>query len=262
MAKVGSVTYDFIGVFSCEQKTPMESPRQGSLAKKSLGTIELLKEMSGPCLDDLLGIERVWLLYDFHKNSSWKPKVRPPRGGAVKRGVFATRSPYRPNSIGLSCVKLVEVTGSKIRVAEHDLLDGSLILDIKPYLPYADCFPEAKTGWLEDLKAHEVLFSEDANAQLDWLSSQLGLSVGEIVKNQLMYDPTNGQQKRVRRRGVDYEFSYKTWRVFFQVLGDVVKILYVRSGYSLVELGSNEDPYGDKDIHKLFIEKWSQPIKK
>ena len=97
---------------------------------------------------DLAGFDRIWLVFAFHRSEGWKPEVRPPRGG-VKRSVLATRSPHRPNPIGLSAVELVSVEPDGLRVRGLDLLDGTPILDIKPYVPYADAFPGAAAGWID-----------------------------------------------------------------------------------------------------------------
>jgi tRNA-Thr(GGU) m(6)t(6)A37 methyltransferase TsaA len=97
---------------------------------------------------DLAGFERVWLLFAFHRSEGWKAEVKPPRGGG-KRGVLATRSPHRPNAIGLSAVELVAVEERALRVRGMDLLDGTPILDVKPYVPYADAFPQSRAGWID-----------------------------------------------------------------------------------------------------------------
>lgn len=102
-------------------------------------------------LTDLAGIERIWVLSWLDRSGTWSPQVRPPRGARVKRGVFATRSPDRPNPIGLSAVKLVAVEGLNLRVLGVDLLDGTPILDVKPYVVYADAFPESRGGWIDEL---------------------------------------------------------------------------------------------------------------
>ena len=82
----------------------------------------------------------------------------PPRGAKTKKSVLATRSPYRPNSIGISCVRLDKVEGLSIYVSEHDILDGTPILDIKPYLSYADSFQDSETGWIVPQKRYKVVF--------------------------------------------------------------------------------------------------------
>ena len=100
-------------------------------------------------LVDLGGIERLWVVSWLHRGGTWAAQVMPPRGPRVRRSLFSTRSPDRPNPIGLSAVKLVRVDGTDLHVRGIDLIDGTPILDLKPYLPYADAFPEAKAGWID-----------------------------------------------------------------------------------------------------------------
>jgi tRNA-Thr(GGU) m(6)t(6)A37 methyltransferase TsaA len=99
---------------------------------------------------DLVGFDRIWLLFVFDRSQGWTPLVRPPRGGG-KRGVLATRSPHRPNAIGLSAVELLAVEEGALRVRGLDLLNGTPILDIKPYVPYADAFASSSAGWIDEL---------------------------------------------------------------------------------------------------------------
>lgn len=131
-------------------------PRQSGLIPELVGEIVFCPEYRNP--DALRGIEEfshIWLIWEFSgtDRGKWSPTVRPPRlGGNTRVGVFATRSPFRPNPIGLSCVRLLEVLtdtkdGPTLRVAGADLMDGTAILDIKPYLPYADAHPDASAGF-------------------------------------------------------------------------------------------------------------------
>lgn len=131
-------------------------PRQSGLVEELESTIVFEPEFRNPdALRGLEGFSHLWIVWEFSKarRDTWSPTVRPPRlGGNQRLGVFATRSPFRPNPIGLSCVKLVGVEhhpefGPVIRVAGADLLNGTPIYDIKPYLPYADCKPEAVGGF-------------------------------------------------------------------------------------------------------------------
>ena len=130
-------------------------PRQSGLVEELKSTIVFEPEFRNPdALRGLEGFSHVWLVWEFSqaRRADWSPTVRPPRlGGNQRLGVFATRSPFRPNPIGLSCVKLLGVEqtreGPVIHVAGADLLDGTPIYDIKPYLPYADCKPEAVGGF-------------------------------------------------------------------------------------------------------------------
>jgi len=114
--------------------------------------IEFVAGFPAAAWRDLAGFERIWLLFAFHRSEGWKAEVRPPRGGG-KRSVLATRSPHRPNAIGLSAVELVAVEDGTLRVRGVDLLDGTPILDIKPYVPYADAFPAARAGWIDAIDA-------------------------------------------------------------------------------------------------------------
>ncbi|MCB9797350.1 MAG: tRNA (N6-threonylcarbamoyladenosine(37)-N6)-methyltransferase TrmO [Alphaproteobacteria bacterium] len=100
-------------------------------------------------LSDLEGIERLWVLSWLHLNGpGWPARVRPPRGGP-KRGLFATRAPHRPNPLGLSVVRLLGVEGHVLEVDGLDLIDGTPILDLKPYVPFADAFPDSAVGWVD-----------------------------------------------------------------------------------------------------------------
>lgn len=147
-------------------------PRQSGLVPELRGEILFEPEYRRP--EALLGIEEfshLWLLWEFSeaKRGNWSATVCPPRlGGREKRGVFATRSPFRPNSIGLSCVKLEQVilegeAGPKLIVSGADLMDGTPIYDIKPYLPYADAHPEAEGGFGQAHRADgiKVVFPEE-----------------------------------------------------------------------------------------------------
>lgn len=113
--------------------------------------IELEDSLPESLLRDLEGFDRIWVIFAFHLSDGWAPLVKPPRGPRVKRGVLATRSPHRPNPIGLSAVEMVAVEGRCVRVRGVDLLDGTPVLDIKPYVPYADAFPEARAGWIDEV---------------------------------------------------------------------------------------------------------------
>ena len=129
-------------------------PRQSGLAR-SEGTIVFEPAYrSADAVRGLAGFSHLWLLWLFDRTAAqgWSPTVRPPRlGGNVRMGVFATRSPFRPNPIGLSCVELTAVEetaeGPVLHVTGADLVDGTPILDIKPYLPYCDSHPDARPGW-------------------------------------------------------------------------------------------------------------------
>ena len=120
----------------------------------AVATIEFVAGFPPAAYRDLAGFERIWLVFVFHRSEGWKAEVRPPRGGG-KRSVLATRSPHRPNAIGLSAVELVAVGDGELQVRGVDLLDGTPILDIKPYVPYADAFPGSRAGWIDAIDASQ-----------------------------------------------------------------------------------------------------------
>ncbi len=250
-----------IGIFHCGQRYAYDAPRQGTLSEHD-GVVELLPGRNfEQALTGLEGFSRIWLLYLFHHNPNWKPMVKPPRGDA-KIGVFATRAPYRPNPIGLSCVELVGIDGLRILVRGHDLLDGTPILDIKPYLPYADCFPEAGGGWTEQVSAEETWTVEIAPAAaeaLAWLAAR-GLSgLGDFLQRELGYRPFDDARKRVRQLDPETgELAYRTWRFVFAAAPAArrITVMTVASGYGPAELADPADPYADKSLHRDFIQRF------
>lgn len=143
-----------IAFYRGELKEKFGLPRQSGLVPELVGKVKMAGDCRRPeMFRGLSGFSHVWLLWGFSENHSWSPTVRPPRlGGNTRLGVFATRSPFRPNPLGLSLVALkkIDLEGNKgpvLWVTGADLMDGTPIYDIKPYVPYADCHPEAKSGF-------------------------------------------------------------------------------------------------------------------
>ncbi len=257
---MSEVVYSPIGYFKCENSKKYAAPRQAVLADKGEGVICLSEPINQDCINDLVGFDRVWLIYDFHCNEGWKAKVRPPRGSSTKRSVFSTRSPYRPNSIGMSCVKLNKIDGLKILVSEFDLLDGTPILDIKPYLPYADSFKDSAIGWVAEQEESKfaVKFSESSKEKVSWLGTKLDLDLMGIIRSQLEYEPTSKKAKRVKPNIDGFVFSIQAWRILFSIEGDVVKIADVYSGYTPKELTGKSLPEDEKILHYSFLKSFAQ----
>lgn len=149
-------SYRPIGILRSPYSRRIDAPHQSTVVEGTAtgdfvtATLELEEWLDEKVIQDLDGFDRLWLIFAFHLSDGWKSSVKPPRGGP-KRGVLATRSPHRPNSIGLSAVKLVKIEGKILHLQGVDLLDGTPVLDIKPYVPYADAFPDAKAGWIDEL---------------------------------------------------------------------------------------------------------------
>ena len=133
-------------------------PRQAGIVESLEGRVVFEPEFRNPeALRGIEGFSHLWLIWQFSENlrQDWSPTVRPPRlGGNTRMGVFATRSPFRPNALGLSCVRLLGLEetgeGTVLRVGGADLMDGTPIFDVKPYIPYADAHPEALSGFAPD----------------------------------------------------------------------------------------------------------------
>ncbi len=198
-------------------------PRQSGLVEELRAQIIFTPEYRIPeAVRGLEDFSHIWLLWQFSKTlrEDWSPTVRPPRlGGNTRMGVFATRSPFRPNSIGLSCVKLISVepntsNGPVLTVAGADLMDGTPIFDIKPYLTYADCYPDADGGFTE--KADDFLLTVDFP---EHLLEQIPEERRKALLGVLSHDPRPSYQRTPNRvygmefAGLDIRFSVRENRL-------------------------------------------------
>ncbi|HTN29253.1 MAG TPA: tRNA (N6-threonylcarbamoyladenosine(37)-N6)-methyltransferase TrmO [Pseudomonas sp.] len=181
-------------------------PRQPQLAPAARGVLELLPPFDQPeAVDGLEQVSHVWLLFLFHQALEDTPrlKVRPPRlGGNRSLGVFATRATHRPNGIGQSVVRLDKVEAGRLWLSGIDLLDGTPILDIKPYVPYADSRPEAVNAIASDAPATiEVLWTPQARQQAEQHAQRLAEPLVELIEQCLAQDPRPAyQQPQPERR--------------------------------------------------------------
>lgn len=200
-------------------------PRQAGLTEGLLSTLVFEKEYRvDEALRGLEGYSHLWILWGFHdnKNEGWRPTVRPPRLGGNKRmGVFATRSPYRPNPIGLSCVALKEIRktkdqGTVLVIAGADMMDGTPVYDIKPYLPFADSIPHARAGFAGEHEKDglQVIFPEALRAAFSPQDTQTLISL-------LSQDPRPHYQADPERT---YGFPFQGKDVRFRVDGDTLTV--------------------------------------
>lgn len=246
-----------IGVFHTEQVNTYDAGRQSD--EHSLpGYIELHKGHNfEQALVGLSQFSHIWVLFRFHHNTHWKPMVLPPRGIDHKVGVFATRSPYRPNGIGMSALKLEKIEGLRLYVAHSDLLDETPILDIKPYLTYSDSIPEATSGWIASTP-FSIRFSPVCDEMLDFLEEKGLSTLRSFIQHQLEFAPTDERRKRVQALGSDlWEIAYRTWRISFFLSEQDITVLSIYSGYSEEELTNAEDPFHDKELHQQFKKTFS-----
>ena len=258
-----------IGVFYGDAVYKYDAPRQGRLFAGHLGRIELkLGQNFEMALRDLDGFERIWVIFQFHENEGWRPTTRPPvpPKGKDRVGTFASRSPYRPNPIGLSCVRLLKVEGLTLYVDEADLLNETPILDIKPYIPMADAFPDARAGWVEEQVGDvwSVEMSDNFATQSKWIAersdfdlesfAQVQLSRGNFSKD--VFDSSR-RRLTVDENACTGVLAYRTFRIHFNYDESARKVVLLRitSGYSAEDLmPGTVDKYGDKDLHRAFLQ--------
>jgi tRNA-Thr(GGU) m(6)t(6)A37 methyltransferase TsaA len=233
----------------------VSAPRQPYASKGARGTIELLPNHNFEhALSDLDKWDHIWVIFWFHLNHGWRPKVLPPRS-TRRRGVFATRAPHRPNPLGLSVLQLESVEGLSINVRNLDLVDGTPILDIKPYVPFADAIPSASSGWLETPDpepAFEVVLEALAKRQTAWLKRYHDVDLAPAIAQTLSLGPAPHPYRRIRRDGDRFRLALKEWRVFFRVEDRRILVETIASGYGTRQLES--DPA--LATHRAFVEKF------
>lgn len=203
-----SYTVNPVATISTPFREKFAIPRQPGLASAATGQITLLPPYDhNNALDGLEFSSHIWLIFLFHKaipgaNQAPRLQVRPPRlGGNKKLGVFATRSTHRPNAIGQSLVKLEKVESCGLRVSGVDLLDGTPILDIKPYVPYSDCLPQAWNQLADEAPARiDVQWQAAASAQAEYHQQRTGHPVIELINQCLAQDPKPAYQVPVPER--------------------------------------------------------------
>jgi tRNA (adenine37-N6)-methyltransferase len=154
MHKEKTFQFQAIGIIHTPHNTCEGTPIQPVYAQDQEGEVELFGDYAEG-IQDLDGFDRIWLIYAFHHAPSGKIRVVPFRDNR-EHGVFATRSPSRPNPIGFSCVRLLGIEDRTLRVSGVDMLEGTPLLDIKPYVPEFDSFPDAKAGWLGKLRVNRT----------------------------------------------------------------------------------------------------------
>ncbi|NRP57354.1 MULTISPECIES: tRNA (N6-threonylcarbamoyladenosine(37)-N6)-methyltransferase TrmO [unclassified Marinobacterium] len=217
-----------IGFIKTPFKEKFGAPRQPGLAPSAQAVLELVSPYNDP--DAVRGLEHcshVWLIFQFSENlnAGWKPLTRPPRlGGNEKLGVFATRSTHRPNAMGLSVVKLDSINtnqGVHLNLSGIDLVDGTPVFDIKPYIPYSDALPDAVYPGMEQPEPLQqpIQFSEQA---LEVISKEPQLST--LIEEVLRQDPRpafHSDETRI------YGISLERFNIQFSISSDLIEVLSI-----------------------------------
>lgn len=210
MKRIGTIKTGFASKFGV--------PRQSGLVPELKGTVVFDSEYrNADALRGLEGFSHIWLIWEFSEavRDSWSPTVRPPRlGGNTRLGVFATRSPFRPNPIGLSCVRLESIElntpeGPVLHVSGADLMDGTPIYDIKPYIPYTDCVTDATSGFTGSVSMHKLNVVIPAQLEAKTKPQTLQALLGILAE-----DPRPRYQDDPER---EYGFDYDGYAVKFKV---------------------------------------------
>ena len=254
-------TIEYSSLHACrstlEDPTPfpdrVSAPRQTYAARDVPGTVVLVPGRDFEhALADVASWEYLWVLYWFHLNTGWRPKVLPPRS-KVRRGVFGTRSPHRPCPIGLSVVRLERVVGLTLHVRGVDMVDASPVLDLKPYVAAADAIPDAGAGWLataDPIAPFAVSWAPLAEEQLSWLAGS-GVDLRAAIEAKLSLGPEPHPYRRIRKDGAGFRLALKEWRVGFRVDGErCIVVDRIDTGYrsrQLLEAGP-----ASLDLHRAF----------
>ena len=278
-SSTSGLTLEPIGFVRSALETKVEAARQPRAAGGEAARIELLPGRHFEhALEDLERWELIWVIFWFHLNSGWRPKVLPPRSTTGRKGVFATRSPHRPNPLGMSVVRLERVEGLVLHIRDSDMLDGTPVLDLKPYVAYTDAHPGAGVGWLEDaartadgsvgvggqpadpVNMYVVQFEALAAEQAAWVEKHAGLGIRERIQSTLALGPEPHPYRRIRRVGEGMQLAVKEWRVRFVVVGRDVRVMEIYSGFRASQLAAGG---GDETLraHREFVALWPREAK-
>lgn len=261
-----SLTLKPIGFIRTGKHVKFQARHQPAEGEEECNVLELVPGMNfEQALQDVAGFDRVWLLWWFHRNETWRTRVMPPRGPAQRRGVFATRSPHRPNPLGMTPVRLLGVEGRTLLLGACDLVDGTPVFDVKPYVPAYDSFPEAKAGWIEEVDAavnepagFAVVFSELAAEQAAWLRAEWRVDFTPRLTELLSRDPSPHRTRRIRKKTTGaMEIGCGAWRAEFAVDGTTVTVTSLETGYPLRFLTrEGYEAVPDREAQVAFLARW------
>jgi tRNA-Thr(GGU) m(6)t(6)A37 methyltransferase TsaA len=234
------VKYEFepIGVIETPFKERFGTPRQPSLVPSSWGILRLRDGLNlYGCLEGLEGFSHVWLVFVFHENTNKmvRGKIHPPRLEGEKIGLFATRTPHRPNPIGLSAVKIEKVEANAVYFSGVDLVNGTPILDLKPYLPSSDSIPEAATGWTGNKAERKVTvsFSERALNDLVERVGERAVRFRSAIQELLELDPRpvfyRGTPDNPNPYTDHYGFRFDDLNVVYRMVDAQAEVLEIQS---------------------------------
>ena len=213
----------------------MGTPRQSHLVPGSKATLAIKKKfLPEHSLRGLEGFSHVWLIYYFHLNTNkkFRPMVHPPRLQGKKMGLFATRTPHRPSPLGLSLARLEKIEKGTLHLSGIDLVDGTPVLDIKPYLPVSDHAPKAKGGWSarRAFPVLRVVFSPEALNDIRKLETRGRKGFKRLLSDILRQDLRNARDRYQNREGKVLGFFLYDHNILYKVNGKIARVLRVEIG--------------------------------
>ncbi|MCW6625208.1 tRNA (N6-threonylcarbamoyladenosine(37)-N6)-methyltransferase TrmO [Yersinia ruckeri] len=226
-------TFEQIGVIRSPYKEKFAVPRQPGLIEDGGGELQLLAPYNQPeAVRGLTDFSHLWIMFVFHQtiNGGWRPTVRPPRlGGNARMGVFATRSTFRPNPIGMSLIELkgVRTKGSDVilELGSLDLVDGTPVIDIKPYLPFAESQPQARAGFAQSAPDADMPVSFSAYAQQQLIEHQTRYpNLQRFIQQVLAQDPRPAYRKN-DEESREYAVLLLEFNVRWRVIGQQTEVL-------------------------------------
>jgi tRNA (adenine37-N6)-methyltransferase len=256
-----------IGYLQTSKQVKFQARHQPAEAQPECNVLELLPGCDyEQALHDIAGFSRLWLIWWFHRNTGWRPRVLPPRGPAQRRGVFATRSPHRPNPLGMTPVQLLAVEGRRLILAACDLVDGTPVFDIKPYIPAYDSFPGEKAGWIDEMEAglqappqYTVEFAPLAEIQGTWLRDTWQIDFRPRLIELLTRDPSPHRTRRITRRVPgEWVIGCGAWRAVFAVNGHHIVVRQFETGYPrrFLEDPARQEGLPDREAQLAFMALW------
>lgn len=263
-----TLTLTPVGVVHSPWLDKRSAPRQPAEARDVCGRIELYTQAAlQDALADLDAFSHVWVLFWFHLNSSWRAKVQPPRS-EKKRGVFATRSPYRPNPIGMSVLRLDRIEGRVLHVRDLDIVDQTPVLDLKPYVAYTDAVSAASAGWLHQEEPvadsgprFAVDFVERAALQLEWLRPRAAVDLEALATSVLCAGPAPHAYRRIRVYDGYSVLAVKDFRLRFRVVGQTIQVFEISTGYRARVLADPQAQASEQtplSVHREFLARFGE----
>ncbi len=269
-----SLTIKPIGVLRAAKPLKFHAahqPRREALEERNVVELMPGTELARG-LSDLDGFSHVWLVSWFHRNTTWRPMVLPPRGPKKRRGVFATRSPHRPNPLGMSVVELIGVEPGRLLLGACDLVDGTPILDIKPYIAAYDALPDARGGWTTEVEAalsapptFAVTWTPLAEEQAEWLATHWGVDFRAHVLAVLARDPRPHRTRRIRKRHDGrLEIGCGAWRAYFHVDAEAARVEVEQLDAAFPAHWMTDEwrvRIPDKEAQTAYLARWPSPYR-